>query len=78
MPLAHVVKKLITKIQKYKYWKYFLLMGLELESATNRVLIIVPILLSFVCKEQGEVLVRNSMLTDKIERGYSLRPEHLK
>ncbi|POS84006.1 hypothetical protein EPUL_004462 [Erysiphe pulchra] len=54
------------------------LSGAKLESATNWTPVIVPTLPATIRKEQGEVEVSKSMLTDEIERVCHIRPAHVK
>ncbi|KHJ30457.1 putative eka-like protein [Erysiphe necator] len=58
--------------------KGFSFSGAKLEPATNWVSVIVPTVPSKILKEQGEIEVNSSMLTDEIERVCSLRPAHVK
>ncbi|KHJ31294.1 putative eka-like protein [Erysiphe necator] len=58
--------------------KGFSFSGAKLKPATNWVSVIVPTVPSKIRKEQGEIEVSSSMLTDKIERVCSLYPANLK
>lgn len=54
------------------------LSGAKLEPATNWVSVLIPTVPSSICKEQGEVEISSSLLSDEIERVCSMRPAHVK
>ncbi|KHJ33432.1 putative eka-like protein [Erysiphe necator] len=54
------------------------LSGAKLEPATNWTPVIVPTVPTTIRKEQGEIEVSKSMLTEEIERVCSIRPAHVK
>ena len=54
------------------------LSGAKLEPATNWVLVLIPTLPSSIRKEQGEVEISSSLLSDEIERVFSMRHAYVK
>ncbi|KHJ32971.1 putative eka-like protein [Erysiphe necator] len=56
----------------------FFLSGAKLETATNWVPVLIPTVPSFIRKEQGQVEVSSSMLSNEIERVCSMQPAYVK